>query len=64
MKIRISSKEIRECLDIESIEFPKYVSSLINLANQYSQGTRPKVVGQMSELIQQFTGKTLPEWET
>lgn len=39
------------------------MSPLINLANQYAQGTRPKVVGQVSELIQQFTGKTLSEWE-
>ncbi|MCK4614943.1 MAG: MjaI family restriction endonuclease [Thermoplasmata archaeon] len=35
----------------------------MNLANQNAQGTRPKVVGQMSELIQAFPGKTLDEWE-
>lgn len=63
MKVKISVEEIRKYLDIETSEFPKYVAPLINLANQYAQGTRPKVVGQMSELIQQFTGKTLPEWE-
>lgn len=33
------------------------------MANQYAQGTRPRVVGQMSELIQEFEGKTLSEWE-
>ena len=63
MKVKISIKEIRKYLDIETPEFPKYVSPLINLANQYAQGTRPRVVGQMSELIQLFTGKTLSEWE-
>lgn len=63
MKVKISNKEIRKYLDIETPEFPKYVAPLINLANQYAQGTRPKVVGQMSELIQQFTGKSLSEWE-
>ena len=63
MKVKISSKEIRRYLDIESPEFMKYVAPLINLANQYAQGTRPKVVGQMSELIQEFEGKTLDEWE-
>lgn len=63
MKVKISIEEIRRYLDIETPEFPKYVSPLINLANQYAQGTRPKVVGQMSELIQQFTGKTLHDWE-
>jgi uncharacterized protein YukE len=63
MKIKITVEEIRKYLNIESPEFPKYVSPLINLANQYAQGTRPKVVGQMSELIQEFEGKTLSEWE-
>jgi len=61
--MKISNEEIRRYLDIETPEFPKYVAPIINLANQYAQGTRPKVVGQMSELIQQFTGKTLEEWE-
>lgn len=63
MKVKITIKEIRKYLDIETLDFPKYVAPLTNLANQYAQGTRPKVVGQMSDLIQQFTGKTLPEWE-
>ncbi len=63
MKIKISTKEIREYLDIESPEFPKYVSPLINLANQYAHGTRPEIVGQMNELIQEFEGRTLSEWE-
>jgi uncharacterized protein YukE len=63
MKIKITIEEIRKYLDIETPEFPKYVAPLINLANQYAQGTRPKVVGQMSELIQEFEGKTLREWE-
>lgn len=63
MKVEISFEEMRKCLDIETPEFPKYVAPLINLANQYAQGTRPKIVGQMSDLIQHFTGKTLSEWE-
>jgi len=63
MKIKITLKEIREYLNIDTPEFPKYVAPLINLANQYAQGTRPRVVGQMSELIQEFEGKTLSEWE-
>ena len=36
---------------------------MLNLINRFAQGTRPKVVGQMSELIQEFTGKTMLEWE-
>lgn len=63
MKVKISIDEIRKYLDLETPEFPKYVAPLINLANQYAQGTRPKVVGQMSELIQEFEGKILSEWE-
>jgi len=61
MKVKISIEEIRKYLDIDTPEFPKYASPLINLANQYAQGTRPKIVGQMSELIQEFEGKTLSE---
>ena len=63
MKVRLSNEEIRRYLDIETPEFPKYTTQLINLANQNAQGTRPKVVGQMSELILHFTGRTLDEWE-
>ena len=63
MKIKISDKEIRKLLNVKPAEFPKYMAPLINLANQYAQGTRPKVVGQMSELIQQFSGKSLTKWE-
>ncbi|MFP3206679.1 MAG: MjaI family restriction endonuclease [Hydrogenobaculum sp.] len=63
MKVKITTEEIRRYLDIETPEFPKYVAPLINLANRYAQGTRPKVVGQMSELIQEFEGRTLSEWE-
>lgn len=54
---------MRQYLDIESSEFPKYTTQILNLANQNAQGTRPKVVGQMSDLIKHFTGKKLPEWE-
>ena len=63
MKVKLSTKEIRGLLSIETPEFPKYVTQLINTASQNAQATRPKVVGQMTDLIQQFTGKTLPEWE-
>ncbi len=63
MKIKLSNEEIRDYLDIQAPEFPKYATQLLNLANQNAQGTRPRVVGQMSELIQHFTGRTLHEWE-
>lgn len=63
MKVKITIEEIRNYLDIENPEFPKYVAPLINLANRFAKGTVPKVVGQLSELIQEFEGKTLKEWE-
>jgi len=63
MKIKLTNDDIRRYLDIETPEFPKYTTQLINLANQNAQGTRPRVVGQMSDLIQHFTGKTREDWE-
>lgn len=63
MKIKISNEEIRKYLEIEALEFPKYTTQILNLANQNAQGTRPRVVGQMSDLIKHFTGKKLSEWE-
>lgn len=42
----------------ENYSFPKYTSQLINWANQNAQGTRPKVVGQMSEIFPAFVSKT------
>jgi uncharacterized protein YukE len=62
-KVKISNKEIKELLGITSFEFPKYSTQILNLANQNAQGTRPSVVGQMSELIQEFSGKSIKEWE-
>jgi len=50
-------------LDADPLQLPPYTSQILNLANQNAQGTRPRVVGQMSELIQEFDGKTLKEWE-
>lgn len=63
MKIKISNKEIQTLLDLPAPEFPKYTTQLINLASQNAQATRPKVVGQMSELIKQFPRKHWQDWE-
>ena len=45
----------------------KYISQVINLANQSSQATRPKNVGQISDLIQDYrrlhTNPTKEGWE-
>jgi hypothetical protein len=42
--------------------FPKYTTQILNLCNQDAQGTRPSVVGQMSELIQECPYRTFTEW--
>jgi hypothetical protein len=61
--IKISNNEILTLLDAEASNFPKYATQILNLANQNAQGTRPSVVGQMSDLIQEFPGNKLKEWE-
>jgi hypothetical protein len=62
MKIILSSIEVRELLNAPPPELPTYVSPILNLANRFASGTRPKVVGQMSDLIQEFDGRSLDEW--
>jgi hypothetical protein len=62
MKITLRSSEVRELLDAPPPKLPTYVSPILNLANRFASGTRPKVVGQMSDLIQEFDGRSLEEW--
>jgi len=62
MEFKISNNELKELLIKKSKEFPKYTSGFINMANRYSQGTRPKVVGQLSELIKECPYNTYEEW--
>lgn len=64
MRLSISSKEIRRALNLPPPDFPTYVSPLLNLANRFARGTVPAVVGQMTDLIQEFEGRTLEEWAT
>ena len=61
-KIKIKNVELTQDLVGSSVEFPKYTTQLINLANSNAQGTRPRVVGQMTELIQEFGGKKYDYW--
>ena len=63
MKIKLKNAEIQEYVAKTPVcEFPKYTTQLINLANQNSQATRPKFVGQMTYLIQEFPGQSFEEW--
>jgi len=50
----IKNEELIALNRSQTPEFPKYTSQLINWANQNAQGTRPKVVGQLSTLFPEY----------
>lgn len=60
---RISLESIFGENDVTPYEFPKYTTQIINLANQNCGGTRPSVVGQMSELMKQCPIKEIDYWK-
>ena len=62
MQVKIKNEQIALLSNAPTYSFPKYATQIINLANSDAQGTRPKVVGQMSELIKEFKGSSLSEW--
>ncbi len=62
MIVKISNRELQMMVAGEPEVFPKYVTQILNLANQNAGGTRPRVVGQMSGLIQEFSGDSFEEW--
>lgn len=61
--IKISNKELTQELVGDIKEFPRYTTQILNLANQNAQGTRPQVVGQLSELINECPEKTYEGWK-
>lgn len=67
MKLSLKNEELQNINGNTPIPFPKYTSQLINWANQNAQGTRPKVVGQLSELFPQYqtevTDINLDSWK-
>src|SRR3989344_6792370 len=60
---KIKNSELIKEISGEAKQFPKYTTQIINLANQNAQGTRPKVVGQLSELIQKCPHKEYSKWK-
>lgn len=54
MKFTIKNEELAVLNGCKTPFFPKYTSQLINWANQNAQGTRPKVVGQLSDLFPEY----------
>ena len=67
MNYTLKNESIESYNESERFSFPKYTSQLINWANQNAQGTRPVVVGQMSELFPEFMNSgqeiTIDEWK-
>ncbi len=63
MLIKIKNEELVKELIGEIKEFPLYTTQLINLANQNAQGTRPRVVGQLTDLIQECPERTYEGWK-
>ena len=60
---KIKNEELIVEISGEAKQFPKYTTQIINLANKNSQGTRPIVVGQLSELIQECPHKEFKRWK-
>src|SRR3990170_3334071 len=58
MELLLKNSRIAQDVVGKIVEFPKYTTQVMNLANQNAQGTRPKVVGQLSELIKEFSGQS------
>lgn len=55
MRYTLKNESIKDYNESPDFAFPKYTSQLINWANQNAQGTRPAVVGQMSELFKEYS---------
>jgi hypothetical protein len=60
---KIKNEELIAEISGEAKNFPKNTTQIINLANQNSQGTRPKTVGQLSDLIQECPHKEYAKWK-
>jgi hypothetical protein len=52
--IKLTEEEREQLVAEIDPEFPKYTTQVMNTANQNSQGTRPRVVGQLSEIIEEY----------
>lgn len=62
MELIIKNSRVAADVVGKTPDFPKYTTQIMNLANQNAQGTRPNVVGQMSELIEECPKGTYHQW--
>ena len=58
----LEKKDLKNIPEYE-YDFPKYTTQFINQINQNSQATRPKVVGQLSNLIHECPYENYEGWE-
>jgi hypothetical protein len=58
----ISNQDLFKDIAGKPVSYPKYTTQLMNLANQNAQSTRPRHVGQLSDLIQQYEGQSYDGW--
>jgi hypothetical protein len=61
--IQVSGKEIQALVGATPPALPTYVAQILNLANSNAGGTRPRVVGQMTELIREADPRSYEDWE-
>jgi hypothetical protein len=62
MELIIKNSRVTSDVIGKIADFPKYTTQIMNLANQNAQGTRPNVVGQMSELIEECPKGNYEQW--
>ena len=62
MGLKIRNCEVFSDLNVPPLDYPKYTYFLVNKANEWGHGTRPKVVGKVTDLIKEFPGSTFDEW--
>jgi hypothetical protein len=53
-EILIEGEVLDDLLGAQSPDFPTYLAGIINLVNGWSQATRPKNIGQLTELFPEF----------
>lgn len=53
-KFKLSNDYIAQCNEADIPVFPKYTTQIMNLANQNAGGTKPKMVGQLSDLVPEY----------
>lgn len=56
-KVKMKNNEVERLSNASQYDFPKYATQIINLLNSNAQGTRPAVVGQMSEFLREHCNR-------